>query len=286
MRTNAPNLSRRALAASVNAARAAGDRMRAAFGAAPTVEAASQHDLKLALDRELQHLIRDRLEAECPGHPLLGEEEDARPAPDAATRWVVDPLDGTVNYAHGIPHAAVSIALQARRSLVPHAPPIASRRRPFDDFVTLAGVVYDPFTNELWTGELGAPTKLNGANIRVSRRSRLAECIVAIGFAKDRGSLEQMLPVFNTLVHRVRKVRITGSAALALAYVAAGRFDAYLEGGLRWWDIAAGGLLIEGAGGEFWHEPAGPDFTFAINGNNGLLRRTLERTREGRPPKP
>lgn len=282
MRTDAQALSRRALAASVNAARAAGERMRAAFGAAPRVEAASQHDLKLALDRELQHLIRDRLEAECPGHALLAEEEDARPAADAETRWVVDPLDGTVNYAHGIPHAAVSIALQAHRRLVPHAPPVASRRKPFDDFVTLTGVVYDPFTDELWTGELGAPAKLNGANIRVSRRSRLAECIVALGFAKDRGSLDLMLPVFNTLVHRVRKVRITGSAALALAYVASGRFDAYLESGLRWWDIAAGGLLIEGAGGEFWHEPAGPDFTFAINGNNGLLRRTLERTREGR----
>ncbi|HMO65374.1 MAG TPA: inositol monophosphatase family protein [Verrucomicrobiota bacterium] len=259
------------------AARAAGERMRGALGAAPKIEAASQHDLKLALDRELQHLIAKTLDAECPGHPLLAEEEDARPPADAATRWVVDPLDGTVNFAHGIPHAAVSIAFQARRPLVPHAPPVASRRKPFDDFVTLTGVVFDPFTGELWTGELGAPSKLNGANIRVSRRSRLAECIVALGFAKDRASLETMLPTFNTLVPRVRKMRITGSAALALAYVAAGRFDAYLESGLRWWDIAAGGLIIEGAGGEFWHEPAGPDYTFAINGNNGLLRRTLER---------
>lgn len=277
MPANIHSLTRRALAASVAAARAAGERMRAAFGAAPKIEAASQHDLKLALDRELQHLIARTLDAECPGHALLAEEEDARPPADAATRWVVDPLDGTVNFAHGIPHAAVSIAFQARRALVPHAPPVASRRKPFDDFVTLAGVIFDPFTGELWTGELGAPSKLNGANIRVSRRTRLAECIVALGFAKDRASLETMLPVFNTLVPRVRKMRLTGSAALALAYVAAGRFDAYLESGLRWWDIAAGGLIIEGAGGEFWHEPAGPDYTFAINGNNGLLRRTLDR---------
>ncbi|MFN0067219.1 MAG: inositol monophosphatase family protein [Limisphaerales bacterium] len=278
MGNDAQQLARRSLAAATGAARAAGERMLQSFGAAPKVESATQHDLKLALDRELQHLIHDRLEAACPGHSLLAEEEEARPPADAETRWVVDPLDGTVNYAHGIPHAAVSIAFQARRKLVPHAPPVASRRKPFDDFVTLSGVVYDPFTDELWTGELGAPAKLNGANIRVSRRSRLAECIVAIGFAKDKGSMEAMLPVFNTLVPRVRKMRITGSAALALAYVASGRFDAYLESGLRWWDIAAGGLLIEGAGGEFWHEPAGPDFTFAINGNNGLLRRTLDRT--------
>lgn len=277
MPANIHSLTRRALAASVAAARAAGEHMRTAFGAAPKIEAASQHDLKLALDCELQHRIARILDAECPGHPLLAEEEDARPPADAATRWVVDPLDGTVNFAHGIPHAAVSIAFQARRALVPHAPPVASRRKPFDDFITLTGVIFDPFTGELWTGELGAPSKLNGANIRVSRRTRLAECIVALGFAKDRAALETMLPVFNTLVPRVRKIRITGSAALALAYVAAGRFDAYLESGLRWWDIAAGGLIIEGAGGEFWHEPAGPDYTFALNGNNGLLRRTLER---------
>lgn len=285
MGTIPPTLARRAAAASVNAAQAAGERLRAAFGTPPEIEAATQHDVKLALDRELQALIRARLEAECPGHAFLGEEEDARPAAGADTRWVVDPLDGTVNYAHGIPHAAVSIALQARRPLVPNAPPVSSRRPPADEYVTLTGVIFDPFTAELWTAELDAPAKLNGRNIRVSRRSRLAECVVALGFAKGRDSLEAMQPVFNALLPRVRRLRVTGSAALALAYVASGRFDAYVEHGLRLWDIAAGGLLVECAGGEFWHEPAGPDYTFALNANNGLLRRTIERAQEPRTAK-
>ena len=100
----------------------------------------------------------------------------------------------------------------------------------------------------------GQAARLNGKIIRVSQRRKLREAIVSIGFTKTRESLEATLPYFNNLVHRVRKIRMMGSAALGLTYVASGRFDAYIERGIRLWDIAAGGLIIECAGGEFWHK--------------------------------
>ena len=165
----------------------------------------------------------------------------------AEYRWVVDPIDGTVNFAYGIPHACVSIALQ-RRAEPPEKPE-------FDDgYQSLAGVVYDPFCDELWTGIRGQAARLNGRVIRVSRRRKLAEAIVSIGFAKTRENLEATLPSFIALAHSVRKLRIMGSAALDLAYVATGRFDAYIEQGLHLWDVAAGGLIVECAGGTFWHQ--------------------------------
>ena len=190
---------------------------------------------------------------------------------DAEYRWVVDPIDGTVNYASGIPHACVSIALQVQspRSKVQvgkrdHASPITHQE-------TLLGVVYDPFQDELWTAIRGGPARLNQRVIHVSRRRNLAECIVSIGFAKNRESLECALPYFIWLVRRVRKVRMMGSAALALAYVATGRFDAYIERGINLWDIAAGGLILECAGGKFWHEPIAGRHRFRMIASNGLL---------------
>ena len=137
------------------------------------------------------------------------------------------------------------------------------------------GVVYDPFCDELWTAIRGRPAYLNGKSIRVSQRSRLDETIISIGFAKNRTTLNQMLPVLNRLVHRVRKIRVMGAAALALTYVASGRMDAYVEAGIRLWDIAAGGLILECAGGDFWHEPMPGKHKFRIMANNGLLRDKL-----------
>ena len=176
---------------------------------------------------------------------VLGEEGVAGRA-DAEYRWVVDPIDGTVNFAYGIPHACVSIALQ-RRAEMPGAAEFE------DGYQSLVGVVYDPFCGELWTGIRGQAARLNGKIIRVSKRRKLGEAIVSIGFAKTRENLEATLPSFIDLAHSVRKIRIMGSAALDLAYVATGRFDAYIEQGIRLWDVAAGGLIVECAGGEFWH---------------------------------
>ena len=123
------------------------------------------------------------------------------------------------------------------------------------DYETLVGVVYDPFTDEMWTAILGERARLNGIVIRCSARKKLSEAIVSIGFSKSRFAMEQTLPYFNWLSKRVRKVRMFGAAALSLTYVATGRFDAYIERGINLWDVAAGGLIIECAGGSFRLEP-------------------------------
>jgi myo-inositol-1(or 4)-monophosphatase len=137
------------------------------------------------------------------------------------------------------------------------------------------GVVYDPFSDELWTAIRGRPARLNGRIVHVSRRRRLEDSIVSIGFAKSRESLEATLPYFNQLVFRVRKIRMMGAAALGIAYVATGRFDAYIERGIRLWDIAAGGLILDCAGGEFWRQPIPGEHSYRMVATNGLLRKTL-----------
>ena len=257
-----PTQLRKALATAVTAARAAGKMMRDNLHSIKKINEASQHDIKLELDVRCQKRIERTLCSAFPEIPILGEE-GVLGDPEADVRWVVDPIDGTVNFSYGIPHACVSIALQERRGRT--------------GFHSTVGVVYDPFTDELWTAIHGQSARLNGRVIRVSKRARLDESIVALGFAKQRFTLNRMLPKFNQLIHRVRKIRIMGAAALSLVYVACGRMDGYLEYGLRLWDIAAGGLILECAGGEFWHEPVAGEYTYQIIATNGRLRSKLER---------
>jgi myo-inositol-1(or 4)-monophosphatase len=115
-----------------------------------------------------------------------------------------------------------------------------------------------------------------GRRFAGNRHAKLSEAIVSIGFAKSRANLERTLPYFNRLARRILKVRLMGAAALAMTYVASGRFDAYLERGIRLWDIAAGGLILECAGGEFWHEPIPGQYAYRMIASNGLLRKKLE----------
>ena len=274
------NLNKAQIAA-VAAARAAGTILRKNLRAKKKANEITSHDIKLELDVRCQKLIERRLHAAFPEISFLGEEGDSG-APDSEYRWVVDPIDGTVNFAYGIPHACVSIALQAKRDecRVSSVECSTGRRARLSDatchlpHVTLLGVVYDPFQDELWTAIRGRSARLNGKVIHVSRRSKLSECMISIGFAKSRGSLELALPYFVWLARRVRKIRMLGSAALGLTYVATGRLDAYIERGINLWDIAAGGLIIECAGGKFWREPAEKG-KFRMIASNGLLHGKL-----------
>jgi myo-inositol-1(or 4)-monophosphatase len=268
---------RSGLQCAVAAARAAGALMRRNLRAVKRVNAATRHDLKLELDVRCQALIARTLGGAFPGVALLGEEGTVG-SEGAAWRWVVDPIDGTVNFAYGIPHACVSIALQERRSAGEGGKGAAVYR-------TVAGVVYDPFLEELWEAVAGAPARLNGRRIRVSARRRLGESIMTLGFAKQAATLGQMLPVFTRLVHRVRKLRIMGSAALALTYVASGRFDGYVEAGLRLWDIAAGALVVECAGGRCDCRPLDGRHRYALVASNGLLHGSLAPLLAGAGPK-
>ena len=256
-----------ALKAASEGARAAGDRMRRNLRRTKKVNESSPHDLKLDLDVQCQRLITRRLAAAFPDVPVLGEESIDAKSAGAPARWVVDPIDGTVNFAYGIPHACVSIALQTRIATTPGNA----------SFRTDVGVVYDPFLDEEFTAIRGRAARLNGRAIHTSRRTRLDEAIVSLGFAKSGETVNAMLPIVGRLAHRVRKLRLMGSAALALVYVADGRFDAYLEPGVRLWDIAAGGLIVECAGGEFWCEPLPGDHVYRLNANNGRLRKQLDR---------
>lgn len=265
----------RALDAAVKSARLAGELMRKNLHSTKRVNEELQHDIKLELDVRCQKIIQMTLASAFPDVALLGEEGEIGD-PEAAARWVVDPIDGTVNFAYGIPHAAVSIALQTRRSVRPGSSKRPARH-PDAAYETRVGVVYDPFCEELWTAISGQSARLNGRVIRVSKHRFLRESIVSVGFAKQPDTIERMLPMMRELMHRVRKIRIMGSAALAMVYVASGRFDAYTEAGIRLWDVAAGGLILECAEGEFWHRPMPGVHTYEVRASNGLLGRQLSK---------
>src|SRR6185312_5549985 len=204
------------LAAAVKAARAAGKIMRDNWQRPKQVNLADAHDIKLELDVRCQRVIEKILFAAFPEISVVGEEGCSGDA-NSEHRLVVDPIDGTANYFFGMPRAAVSIALQS------HLKTKKSK------FKTVLGVIYDPFTDELWTATLGGKTKLNGRVVRCTKRSRVNDSLIAIGFSKSKENLEKSLPHLNRLARKAKKIRIMGSAALELAYVASGRLDVYIE---------------------------------------------------------
>ena len=211
------------------AARAAGIFLKSQYGKIHVVDEALHHDLKLALDKESQDLIFAILQNDYAEHALLGEEGMGGNQ-DSEYQWIVDPIDGTVNYFYGIPHFCVSIALRQGEEII-------------------AGVIYDPMTDDCWSVEKGQPAYLNGIETQVSSRSKLEESILYVGSGKTQESLDVGIERFKRASQRARKMRMMGSAALAMAYIACGRLDAYVEGRISLWDIAAGKLLIEAAGG-------------------------------------
>ena len=183
----------------------------------------------------------------------------SRASKDSPYQWIVDPIDGTVNYFYGLPHYCVSIALR-------------------HEGITQLGVIYDPSTQELWTAERGKGAFLNGRPIAASQRSVLKEAVITVGFSKTAAAMQDGLVKFGALAGQVRKVRIMGSAALGLAYIASGRLDAYVEGFISLWDIAAGVLLIEEAGGAVNATPLEERETdkFSIVATNGRLTLPLD----------
>jgi myo-inositol-1(or 4)-monophosphatase len=211
-------------------AREAGHQLRDAF-AGPRVNVtakSSPTDLVSEADHAAERLIRERLASARPGDGFLGEEGgDAEGS--SGLRWVVDPLDGTINFLFGIPQWAVSIACE-------------------DAEGTLAGVIYDPMRDELWTAERDGPALLDGREIHGSGRSDLATTLVATGFGYDAAVREYQAGIVAELLPQVRDIRRFGSAALDLCAVGAGRVDAYYELNLNPWDHAAGALVAAEAG--------------------------------------
>jgi myo-inositol-1(or 4)-monophosphatase len=236
-----------------DAALAAGGMIRGHFERELNVDSAEAHDIKLELDRRSQALIESLILAIFPGHAIYGEE-GVRGDQSASDQWIIDPIDGTVNFFYGVPHFAVSIA----------------HRR---DGVITAGVIYQPMTGELWeASRVTGCALLNGRPIRVSERAKLSDAIVSVGVSKTEASIEKGLPVLGAMMRSVRKTRMMGSAALDIAYVASGRLDAYIESQISLWDIAAGMLLVELAGGKVDLKPheSVPD-KFSVVASSGRI---------------
>jgi len=257
------------LETAIEAAAAAGKLLRQNFGSTLNVNVSTPHDIKLEIDEQAQQVITRVILADFPGHCILGEEATTG-NPNADVRWVVDPLDGTVNYFYGIPHYAVSIAAQVRKSSGP------GRDRevaPTNDseWETVAGVVLAPEIDELFATEKGKPAMLHGHAIHVSQRTELSEAIVAIGFFKSVETINRSMQDFGQMIHKVRKLRLMGAAALDAVYVACGRYDAYIEYGIKLWDIAAGQLILENAGGRVDSKPTRDAHSFDVRMWNGKI---------------
>jgi myo-inositol-1(or 4)-monophosphatase len=190
-------------------------------------------DLVTDVDLECERMFRTVIQERFPDHDVLAEElgESAAGGTAARHRWIFDPLDGTTNYAHGLPIYCSSLALEI-------------------DGRVEVGVVYDPTRRELFTAERGQGAFLNGAAIRVSARGELLDALLVTGFPYDiQKELGDLVDLFGAFLERARAVRRLGSAALDLCYVAAGRLEGFWEQRLNPWDVAAGALIVEEAGG-------------------------------------
>jgi myo-inositol-1(or 4)-monophosphatase len=242
-------------------AREAGALLLTYFQQRLKIEYKGDADLVTAADRAAEALIRERITQQFPSHDVLGEEQGLNDQ-GSDYRWYVDPLDGTTNFAHGYPVFAVSMALEHRDS--------QQARR-------IAGVVYDPTRDELFTAEQGKGAHLNGKPIHVSKIAQLKECLVATGFPSHKRHKNPNIHFYHQITLRTHGVRRAGSAALDLCNVASGRFDGFWEFNLNPWDTAAGVLIVEEAGGRVTRFDGSP---FELNSSetlasNGLVHDAL-----------
>jgi myo-inositol-1(or 4)-monophosphatase len=219
-------------------AREAGARLREFFAQGVETEYKGDVDLVTVADRTVEKLVRERLAEAFPEHGVYGEE-GTRERMEGEFRWYVDPLDGTTNFAHGFPQFCVSMGLEQRPAGI----------APAADGTIVAGVIYDPMRDELFTAERGGGAWLNGKPIHASPIETLAESLVATGFPSRKRHDSPNIHFYHEFTLRSHGVRRAGSAALDLAYVASGRLEAFWEFNLNPWDTAAGILLVEEAGG-------------------------------------
>jgi myo-inositol-1(or 4)-monophosphatase len=246
-------------ATAIEAALAAGRIQRSYFRQNIAVEKKGPIDLVTAADLAVERDFRARIAERFPDHLVVGEEGGGAGAP-SRFRWIVDPIDGTTNFAHGIALFCVSIALEIDGELA-------------------VAAVFDPIGDELFTAERGAGARLNGVPLRVSARDALIDALLVTGFPYSVEKRARQVQVFGALLQRTRGVRRLGSAALDLCYVAAGRFDAFWEEHLHAWDIAAGALIVAEAGGRVTNYADQPLDVFGgeILASNGRLHEPVRR---------
>ena len=248
----------------IQTARDAGRLVAERYGRSLQVTNKSELDLVTESDLASERLIIDRIKTHYPRHAILAEESGASEPIDRERhsdwRWIIDPLDGTTNYAHGYPCFCVSIGLANKGRLE-------------------LGVVYDPMRDEMFTAERGQGASLNDRRIHVSPTPNLASALLCTGFPYDVRERSEFARHFANFIMNAQAVRRDGSAALDLAYVACGRFDGFWEEGLHPWDVAAGALMIEEAGGRVSHYD-GSEFDIydpPILASNGLVHEQMMR---------
>lgn len=249
------------LATAVEAAIAAGRIQRQYFRQQLTIDKKGPIDLVTAADLHVEREFRRLIQARFPSHAVLGEEQGGGSigAPGARFRWIIDPIDGTTNFAHGLALFCSAIALEI-------------------DGRVEVGAVYDPMAEELFTAERGVGAWLNGAPLRVSACAHLVDALLCTGFPYTvHGDRQRMVDVFSAFLGLAQGVRRLGSAALDLCYVAAGRFDGFWEEKLHPWDMAAAALIVEEAGGRVSDYDDAPVDMFRgqIVASNGHLHRGI-----------
>lgn len=193
-----------------------------------TVIEKHRHDVKLDVDRDVEELILNMIKQKYPDHGFICEEGGIKNNDSATYTWIIDPLDGTVNFSWGIPHFCTSIALK-------------------DKDKTLAAVIYDPILDEMFSAARGMGVFLNNRKIPKREVTKLEDAIIAGGFFK-KGAIENSKHILINLFSRIKKIRFFGSAALDLSYLSLGRFNGFVQKGLNEWDIAAAALIVELAG--------------------------------------
>lgn len=239
-------------------AREAGAILKERLGQPHDIRFKGPLDMVTEADRASEALIAGGIRAAFPEHALLGEEGSRGTTDDAPYRWVIDPLDGTTNFTHGLPNFSVSIALEHEGS-------------------PIVGIVYDPTRNELFAATKGGGATLNGQPIRVSDVGKLERSLLVTGFSYDLEVRARQAETWRYLLTRVQAIRQLGSAALNLCYIAAGRLDGYWERGIAPWDVAAGALIVMEAGGIVTDMSGGPfrSDDRQLVASNGLLHPAL-----------
>lgn len=250
----------RLLECAVDATKAAGGYALTNWSRRREVAQTFAHDVKLALDLESQQVAEAFIRRHFPDHHILGEESPgihpASTASDQEFEWIIDPIDGTVNFSHGLPLWCCSIAVRSRGQVV-------------------AGAVYAPALNELYTAHIESEAECNGTTLHVSTVSTLEKALVTTGLDKN---LDPRLPpfeIFRELSLHVQKARIMGVAALDICRVAAGQADGYFENGIYIWDIAAANLIVERAGGRTDIIADLGEGRLRVMASNGLLHHAL-----------
>ena len=251
-----------------HAAVKAGNLVRQQFSEPRQISQKGYRDVVTDADFASQAIITEIIRSSFPGHGFLTEEDDPSLPEGGPVIWVIDPVDGTTNYSRQIPTYCISIAAATKQG---------TDQSGWNDYRPVAGVIYDPMRDEMFSAAAGGSSTLNGKDVSVSKADNIGEAIVSLDWSRDYARRQTMLSALNRFAHEAHTIRATGSAALNLAWIAAGRLDVYFNFGIGPWDVAAAAVLIAEAGGTVTN-PAGEPWSLndaSCVASNGLVHQAF-----------